>query len=72
VTPPGRTQRPSGTVPGSSAQWIVLLLIGALAVIGLGVWQLALGQSRNGILLISIAVIDCAWVAYLYHRRNTR
>jgi hypothetical protein len=72
VNPHGSPEPPSRPVAASASRWLVLLVIGACAVIGLGIWQLSIGQSRTGFTLIAIALLDCAWVGYLYYRRSTQ
>jgi hypothetical protein len=68
----GDPQPISRPVDASASRWLGLLVIGACAVIGLGIWQLSMGQSRTGFTLIAVALLDCAWVGYLYYRRSTQ
>lgn len=53
-------------------QWFALLLIGAVGLIGLGIWQISLGNASNGTLMIAIAVADVVLVAVLRRRARQR
>lgn len=53
-------------------QWFALLLVGAVVLIGLGIWQISLGNASNGALMIAIAVADVALVAVLRRRARQR
>jgi drug/metabolite transporter (DMT)-like permease len=53
-------------------QWFALLLIGAVGLIGFGIWQISLGNTSNGTLMIVIAVVDVALVAALRRRARQR
>lgn len=53
-------------------QWFALLLIGAVGLIGFGIWQISLGNASNGTLMIAIAVADVLLVAVLRRRARQR
>jgi hypothetical protein len=53
-------------------QWFALLLIGAVGLIGFGIWQISLGNASNGTLMIAIAVADVVLVAVLRRRARQR
>ena len=59
----------------SFGHWFAVLVMSALLVIGLGVWQLAIGNPGAGVPLIAIAVADVGFVAAVRRRgpkRSTR
>lgn len=44
-------------------QWFALLVVAALLLVGLGVSQLAKGNTGTGVAMIAIAVADVVFVA---------
>jgi membrane protein implicated in regulation of membrane protease activity len=59
----------------SFRQWFALLVVGAAVLVGLGVGQLAGGNTAPGVALIVIAIADVVFVAAVRRfgrRRPTR
>lgn len=54
----------------SGEQWFALLILGAVAAVGLGIWQITNGNTGAGWLLIAIAVADVILVATLRRLRR--